>query len=559
MEESDRRGRNNCGAEMSEDLALGRDFSAKRAWADAYHALSRADVQAALDAEDLDCLAQSAYLVGRDEDFLNALDRAYEAYLESNQTTCAARCGFWLGLTLLFQGEIGRGNGWLASARRLIEQAGIDCVEQGYLLLPVAEQRLGAKEFIAAEAAAAEAIAVGERFAEADLVACARHVQGRVLMEMGQVEAGLELLDEAMIPVTKGALSPVMTGLIYCSVIDACQQVYAVARAREWTTALARWCDDQPQMVAFTGTCLVHRAEIMQMHGAWQDAIAEVERACRRAGEAAGHKPPATAYYRRAEVYRLQGDFAAAEEAYRMASQQGFEPQPGLALLRMVQGETEKAVVAIRRVMAETTDPLRRTGILTAYVETMLKIGELEEARRASTELETIATGFDTAVLRAMAAEARGAVELAAGNAEAALSPLRCAFETWQAVAAPYEAARARLLLGLARRAYGDEEGAEMELDAAAAAFERLGAAPDLARVAALARRRGKQRPPGGLTPRELQVLRLVTKGMTNKAVARELRLSEKTVDRHLSNIFNKLDVPTRAAATAYAYEHKLL
>ena len=242
-------------------------------------------------------------------------------------------------------------------------------------------------------------------------------------------------------------------------------------------------------MVAFTATCLVHRAEIMQMRGAWRDAIEEAGRACHRAAQAEDLEPPATAYYRQGEVYRLQGDFKAADEAYKIASQQGFEPQPGLALLRMAQGETEKAVVAIRRVVVATTDPLRRTGLLRASIEIMLRVGDREEARRASAELQSIAAGFDTAVLGALAAEARGAVELADGDTEAALGSLRRAFEAWHAVEAPYEAARVRVLLGLACRAFGDEEGADMELDAARAAFERLGAAPDLAHVATLTRR----------------------------------------------------------------------
>ncbi len=544
--------------EMSGELACGRGYVEKRAWASAFQSLSRADASAPLGAEDLELLAQSAYLIGRDEDFLKTLDRAHDGYRKSGKTTCAVRCAFWLGLSLLFMGETGRGNGWLAAARRLIERAGADCVERGYLLLPAAEMRLGAKDFDAAHKMALEAVAIGDRFDETDLISCARHVQGRAVMGMGQVEQGLLLLDEAMIPVTAGALSPIMTGLVYCSVIDACQQVYALARAREWTTALAHWCEAQPQMVAFTGTCLVHRAEIMQMQGAWREAIEEAGRACRRATEGTDQQPPATAFYRQAEVYRLQGDFRAAEDAYKVASQRGFEPQPGLALLRMAQGRTDAAVVAICRVVAATTDPLRRTRLLSAYNEIMLSVGDIVEARVACVELETIAAGLDTAVLGAMAAEARGAVELAEDDAEAALGSLRRAFETWRQVEAPYEAARVRVLLGMACRVFGDDEGAGMELDAARAVFEQLGAAPDLARVAALTKD-GPRRRPGGLTQRELQVLRLVAAGTTNKAVAQELSLSEKTIDRHVSNIFNKLDVPSRAAATAFAYEHKLL
>ena len=544
--------------EVSGELARGRRSCEKNAWADGFQSLSRADKQALLGVEDLELLAKSAYLIGRDEEFLKTLDRAHNAYREAGETTRAARCAFWLGLSLLLKGEMGRGTGWLAGARRLIEREKSDCAEWGYLLLPTAEQLLGADDFDTAYATAQDAIEIGTRFGETDLVSCARHIQGRALMGQGRVEEGLALLDETMIAVTAGELSPLMTGLIYCSVIDACQQVYALARAWEWTSALTEWCERQPQMVAFTGTCLVHRAEIMQLHGAWPDAIEEARRACARYSQGIEQQPPAAAFYQQAEVHRLRGEFRAADAAYRTASQRGYEPQPGLALLRMAQGRTDAAAAAVRRVVSATTDRLQRTRLLPAYVEILLTVGDIEDARGGALELANIAESFDTGVLGAMAAHARGAVELAEGDAQAALGSLRRAFEAWRQVEAPYEAARVRVLVGLACRAFGDDEGAELELDAARAVFEQLGAAPDLARIDSLTKGAPSGHP-HGLTPRELQVLRLVATGKTNKAIAAELFLSEKTVDRHVSNIFNKLDVPSRAAATAYAYEHKLI
>ncbi len=543
--------------EVSGELARGRQCYAASAWADAFALLSQADKAVPLGVADLELLATSAYLIGQDGVFLDALDRAHGSYLSAGETTSAARCAFWLGLSLLFMGETGRGTGWLAGARRLIEGEKADCVERGYLLLPTAEQLLGADDYDTAYATAADAIEIGDRFGEADLVSCARHLQGRALMGQGRVEEGLALLDEAMIAVTAGQLSPLMTGLIYCSVIDACQQVYALARAWEWTSALTQWCEAQPQMVAFTGTCLVHRAEIMQLHGAWRDAIEEARRACERFSQGTEQQPPAAAFYQQAEVHRLRGEFEAADEAYRNASQRGCDPQPGLALLRLAQGSTDVAAAAVRRVVSATTDQLQRTRLLPAYVEIMLAVSDIENARSACRELADIAEGFDTGVLSAMAAHAQGAVELAEGDAQAALGSLRRAFEAWRQVEAPYEAARVRVLVGLACRAFGDDEGAGLELDAARAVFEQLGAAPDLARIASLTKATLSGRP-HRLTPRELQVLRLVAAGKTNKAIAAELFLSEKTVDRHVSNIFNKIDVPTRAAATAYAYKHNL-
>lgn len=542
---------------MPAELERGRELYGRRAWADAYRSLSLADQAAPLGAADLELLATSAYLIGCDDDYLGALDRAHNTHLGDGQVVRAVRCAFWLGLRLLFRGETGRANGWLARARRLLDGEP-ECVEQGYLLLPIVQQSIDVGDWQAAYATAAGATEIGERFAEPDLVACARHLQGRVRLQQGEVEAGLALLDEVMVAVTAGELSPIMTGLIYCSVIEGCQQVYALGRAREWTAALAEWCEEQPEMVSFTGLCSVHRAEIMQLHGAWGDALEEARRASERSARADNRRAVAAALYQEAEVHRLRGEFAAAEQAYRSASQEGWEPQPGLALLRVAQGRTDAAETAIRRVVSATTDPLQRAKLLPAYVDIMLATDDIEEARVACGELEEIAACFHAGVLDAMTAHARGAVELAEANAQAALGSLRHAWHAWQQIGAPYEIARVRALAGLACRVLGDDEGGELEMEAARAAFEGLGAAPDLARIASLMQTASSS-PSHGLTARELQVLRLVAAGKTNRAIATELFLSERTIDRHVSNIFVKLDVPSRAAATAYAYEHELV
>jgi DNA-binding NarL/FixJ family response regulator len=445
-----------------------------------------------------------------------------------------------------------RASGWLGRGQRLVDRHSADCVEQGYLLLPVAEQHLAAGESEVAHAAAADAAAIGERFANADLVACARHVQGRARLLQGRLEEGLALLDEAMLAVTAGECTPIVTGLVYCSVIDACREAYALARAREWTAALAQWTGEQPQLVAFTSACLVHRAEILQARGAWTEAIEEARAACERARLAMEQRLPAAAFYQQGEIHRLRGEWAAAETAYREASRAGADPQPGLALLRLAQGDAPAAAASIRRALGAAAGRLRRTRLLAAGVEILLAAGEREEARAACAELETIAREHDAEALGAMAALARGALELAEGAPQEALGALHRAAQAWQRLGDPYEAARARERIGRACRALGDADGGRLELEAARAAFARLGAAPDLARLDA-----GAQKAP--LTARELEVLRLVAAGKTNKAIARQLALAEKTVERHLSNILGKLGVPTRAGAVAHAYEHKLL
>ncbi|HEY6992734.1 MAG TPA: LuxR C-terminal-related transcriptional regulator [Xanthobacteraceae bacterium] len=529
----------------------------QRAWADAFRAFWRADQESPLAAEDLELLALAAYLTGRDEEYLRTLERAYSAHVNAAQCARAARCAFWLGFRLLMRGEMGRASGWFARAQRLLERDARECAERGYLLLPTVGQGLVLSDYEAAYAAAAEAAAIGERCGDLDLIACARMEQGRIRLHQGQVEAGLAHLDETMVAVISGELSPLVTGLMYCSVIATCQQVYAFDRTREWTVALTQWCEGQPDMVAFAGACQVHRAEIMQLLGTWPEAIEEARRACARS-RGVDRRAAAAGLYQQAEVHRLKGDFAAAEEAYRGASELGLEPQPGSSLLRLAQGRSDTAATAIRRVVSTTKDRLKRLSLLPAYIEIMLAAGDVQDARNACRELEEIAASFDTGVPGAIAAQACGAVDLAEGDAQAALGSLRRAFEVWQRIEAPYAAARVRVLIGLACRALGDEDGAGMELALARSAFERLGAAPDVAQIGRLMEGTPSE-DTHGLTLRELQVLRLVAAGETNKVIAGKLCLSEKTVDRHVSNIFTKLGVSSRAAATAFAYRHKLI
>ncbi len=522
----------------------------------AYGSLSKADQGGSLEGEDLELLATSACMIGRADDYLDVLERAHRTYLGAGAVLCAARCAFWVGMQLAISGEMGGATGWLGRAQRLVQRDGRDCVERGYLLLPLVFRHESTGDLEAAVTVAAAGVEIGERFGDADLVALAVHRQGHCLVRQGRIEEGVGLLDEAMVAVTSGELSPIVSGIVYCGVILGCQDAFDLRRAQEWTVALTRWCEQQPDVVAFTGRCLLHRAEIMQLHGEWAQALEEARLAGQRQGMT--QAGVAQAFYVRGEVHRLRGELAAAEEAYRDASRCGREPQPGLALLRLAQGNGDAAAASIRRVLDEATDRVARVRMLPAYIEIMLAIGDRDEAGVACSELEEIAARYESGLLDALVAQARGAAELTAGDARAALTALRRARQMWEDLEAPYVAARVRELVGLACRALGDDDSAALELEAARAIFAQLGAAPDLARIDLLSVP-GPSDDRHGLTPRELQVLRMVATGATNKVIAAELVLSERTVDRHVSNIFNKLGVSSRAAATAYAYEHQLV
>jgi DNA-binding CsgD family transcriptional regulator len=539
---------------VADALDRGREFFGRLAWGDAFAELSAADREGPLALEDLERLAVAAYLVGADADSDAVWLRAHQECLRLGDVVRAARCAGWLAQGLLLRGEMARGGGWLARAQRLLDEAHHDGVERGYLLLPVALQSFD-QDPAAAYAAFERAASIGARFGDEDLTAYSRTGQGRALIRVGETADGVALLDEVMVAVTAGEVSPIFAGFVYCAVIEACQEIFDLRRAQEWTEALTQWCESQPGLVAYRGQCLVYRAEIMRLHGAWGEAANEAKRACERL---AGRPPVGMAFYQQAEVHRLRGDFAEAENAYRQAGQWGREPQPGLAMLRLAQGQVDAAALAIRRVADETDVRVARSQVLAAFVEIMVAAHDLGAARAAAEELAELADELGAPLLHAVSGYATGAVLIGEGDARAALVVLRRAWAAWQELDAPYEAARVRVLIGLVCRELGDHDTGAVELDAARSVFRQLGAAPDLAQVEALSPTVRSQAPMG-LTGRELEVLALVATGKSNREIAATLVISEHTVARHVQNILAKLGVSSRTAASAFAFEHDLV
>jgi ATP/maltotriose-dependent transcriptional regulator MalT len=439
----------------------------------------------------------------------------------------------------------------------VVEEQSEDCLEHGYLLGFAGMQRMFEGEPEAALSIFGQAAEISRRYTDLDCLTLSQLGEGQALIALGKAAEGSALLDEAMVAVTSEASSPIVTGFVYCAAIALCHQLFDLRRAREWTGALTEWCAAHPELVPYRGQCLVHRAELFQHQGAWQEAMDEVRLACDRLSKPTPQPALGAALYLRGELHRLLGELSEAEDAYRSASARGHEPQPGFALLLLARGHIDAAVVAIRRAVEQTPDPGPRTGLQAAHVEIALAAGISPEARTAADDLAEVAIRLDSPYLDAISARALGAVLLHEHDAAGACRMLAEALSGFTHLDARYEAARAQILLARAYRELGDVATCELELAAARATLEAIGAHPDVARVDKL-RCNSAPAGPGGLTERELEVLRLVAEGKTNDEIASALVVSKHTVRRHLQNIFAKLGVTSRSAATAYAFRHDL-
>ena len=540
-------------AERITDADRAREAVRRESWAEAYEELRVLD-PAGMQPRDLEAMADAAWWLSRSDASIAARQRAYAGYVAAGEDLRAAWCAGRLCMEHFFRAEAALAAGWLMRAQRLLRDQP-ERVQHGYLAAVESTLAQARGETGEAVACAERATGIGLRFGDPDLVAMGIHLHGLGLIDDGRVAEGMALLDEAMTSAVAGELGTFVTGVVYCDVIAACLEVSDVGRLGEWTEAARQWCDSLPADAPFPAICRVNRAEAASLRGAWPEAEAEATRVTREVRF--NPRVAARAFYETGEIRRRVGNLAGAEEAFARAHELGLQPQPGLALLRLAQGKPDAALQALGVALADERParPSHRARLLAAFVEVALAAGDLDAAGQASRELDEIAGRLATPALAAAAASAGGALRLAEGDLPGALERLRAACATWQELRLPYETAQARVRYGTALRRAGVEEDALLELRAALAAFERLGAGGDAGRTAALL---GGEALPRGLTAREAEVLRLVAAGKTNREVAAALVISEHTVARHVQNIFAKLDVSSRSAATAFAFEHGL-
>ena len=466
-------------SEMADNpLAEGRAAILRHEWTLGFRLLKQADESGAIPADDLEAMGQAAWWVARPDEGIEALERAFAAHMQGGNRARAARVALNLAREYGYKLAGSVAAGWFNRAVRLLEEEP-EGIEHGYLYLRQAVAAIGRNDFDEAIALSRHALEIGTKFGDADLQAHGLLYQGMALVYKGEAGSGMALMDEATVAAVNGELGPYATGVVYCNMVSTCRSLVDLRRAGEWSAAARRWCERQ-SITGWPGDCRVHQAEIWALRGAW----AEAEEAARLATDELVQfnrlSHAGEGFYQIGEIRLRMGDLPAAEDALRQANELGRDPQPGLSLLLLAQGKGEAAAASIKRALEEGLAGLDRARLLPAAVEIALEAGDVDGAGSAAGELESIAAAYDAPALHAAAHAARGAVSLASGDMKEAVRTLRRGVGHWQDVDVPYEAARTRALLAQALRAHGDTEAALLELRAARAAFERLGALPDL-------------------------------------------------------------------------------
>jgi class 3 adenylate cyclase len=474
-------------SQLVEDrVQQGRAAYYRHAWHEAFDSLRTADQETPLLPPDLGLLAEAAWFAGDPDAALEARERAHAGYLQQGDQCHAAEMALQIALGHFERLETAVGNGWLGRARRLLEETPRECLAHGWEAISLAFIALRITGDIPeAFRQARLAQEIGARLPNPAIKALAIQLQGYILVGQGHIEDGMALIDESTVAAVSGELDPMTTGRIYCGTIGVCRDRTDWRRALEWTDAAERWCQRQG-ISGFPGICRVHRAEIMQFRGSWADAEREARRACDELSRYSLIFNGA-AQYEIGEIRLRVGDLAGALEAFRRAHQFNHEPEPGMSMLRLAQGDTTAANISIKRALAASeSNAFGKARLLPPAIEIGLAAGDLDAVAKQVAELEAIASSFGTTALTATAEYARGRLLLAHGDVSTALGKVRHALQLWHEIGAPYEAAQARTALGEALRADGDESAARLEFESAKADFERLGALPDAKRVGEL-------------------------------------------------------------------------
>ncbi|MDQ4097034.1 MAG: LuxR C-terminal-related transcriptional regulator [Actinomycetota bacterium] len=507
-----------------------------------------------MSAAELDRLGESLFWLDRPDDSIAVLGRAFTAHVADGDHAGAAMAAWQLFYDHALVGEMALGNGWLERARREASQAE-DPAVAGFVAVAESDFAAGAGALEDAVTHAERAVKLGRTTGHANLTAMALQANGRALVACGRLDDGITALDEAMVAVVNRELTPLFTGWVYCNALSTCHDLADLTRAIEWSDSAMRWCDDLREGRLYPGICRLHVVELAMLRGTWESAAAMAQQAC---DELSSHDPryAGEAHYLIGELHRMAGDLDLGEEAFTRAHQLGRVPQPGLGRVRLAQGRLDAAVNGLRLALEPPPlAPLRRTELLAALTEAHLAVGDTDAASAVAAAMADVVVGAASVYLDAVKRTTQAQVLLARDDA---LAACRCAGEAvarFHALGLPYDEARAREIRGAAARVIDELDTAQLELTAAHDTYQRLGAEPDERRVAALL----GEPPPSPLSSREIEVLRLVARGGTNKEVAGELVVSEHTVARHLSNIYTKLGVGSRSAATAWAYERSLM
>lgn len=521
-------------------------------WRTAYALFSEVRSTTRLATDDLRALGEAAWWLGLIRETLEICEEAHQRYLEENRFEQAAMVAIDTGFHWFLRGQPDIGSGWINRARRLLEDLP-PCVGHGFLVWVEANERAATGDAEGAVAQVPRLVRMANDLGAPVLASLGLALEGELLVRQGDTERGFGLLDEAMLPVLAGRVPPDMAGNLYCQMMSLCHHLADVPRARRWTETTESWAESFASAVMFMGICRIHRSQLLRLAGAWDEAARASALAAAELADL-NAEAVAEAQFELGEIHRLRGDHPTARRCYAAATALGRDPEPGASLLLLAEGRSEDALAALRQRLAEVDDPFARARLLRAQVDAAFVHGDAACVATAADELSAIADTFRTPGFKAWADTARGTSLILGGDPRAALVALRTALACSLSMGATYDVAVCRLLVARALEASGDP-AAHAERATALTALGALGAVVPPGWEASAA----PALPPGGLTPREAEILLAVADGLSNREVAAHLVISEKTVARHLANVYLKIGVGSRTAAAAWARRNGLM